>query len=795
LCMREDSACSSSAAHSSLTSARINGPGIAGNFRRFTLHALAATLLALSTALPNLEAAVGAPFSCPSEIDFLSQGEPDTQLYEGTYGAGSVTFATFGAAQDETYNALGYNPLNNYLYAMDLDGSGSGTAGTLFQIDDTGTATSLGVVSGYTPLRNQPADGAFDDSGNYWITGGNGSTIAYEINVTSTPPAVINTLTLSAPWEPDDFSYSAGYMWGLSGTTIYRLDLSSGTVSTFAAPSGVTSGNFGAAWTFTNGALGFSNNGNGDIYKISIANPGGTPTFTLIGAFTGPVAGASNDGAACTGTANVDLEIVKTGPATVAQGGTITWTLTVTNNGPGNSSGFSVMDGVPGGVTNVATTTPGCAVTGNNLLCSEGVLDNGGTFVATLTGTAPSSFGTCFTNTVTVIGNENDPDSANNSSSLQTCPQSRLGLVKTVTSTGPYNAVGQTITYSFVATNTGNVTLTSVGITDTQTAPAGALTSGPTCQYLSGPTGTCSGSTTTLAAGQAATFTGTYTLTQADLNNGSVSDSATASGTPPTGSAVTSTPSTATVTTTSSPALTVTKSVTSTGPYNAVGQTVTYKFVATNTGNVTLTSVGITDTQTAPAGALTSGPTCQSLSSPTGTCSGATTTLLPGQSATFTGTYILTQADLNNGSVIDSATASGTPPTGFLVTSTPSTATVTTNSSGESRTSLSGLITAKSGSQNARVWTITLSNTGPGAANSAQINSLTLTQVAGAACTPVINAFPVSVGNIAPASSGNGAVVINFTGCPNNARFTTTFTFSANAGVVTGSRTLYNQFQ
>ena len=120
-------------------------------------------------------------------------------------------------------------------------------------------------------------------------------------------------------------------------------------------------------------------------------------------------------------------------------------------------------------------------------------------------------------------------------------------------------------------------------------------------------------------------------------------------------------------------------------------------------------------------------------------------------------------------------------------------ATVTANFA---NTSLSGLIASKSGSQSARVWTITLSNTGPGAASTAQINSLILTQTGGGACSPVVtSAFPVAVGNIGPASSGSGAVTINFTGCPVNARFTTTFTFSANAGAVTGSRTLYNEFQ
>ncbi len=42
----------------------------------------------------------------------------------------------------------------------------------------------------------------------------------------------------------------------------------------------------------------------------------------------------------------------------------------------------------------------------------------------------------------------------------------------------------------------------------------------------------------------------------------------------------------------------------------------------------------------------------------------SSTSLLPGQSATFIATYTVTQADLNNGSINDSATATGTPPTG-----------------------------------------------------------------------------------------------------------------------------------
>jgi hypothetical protein len=81
----------------------------------------------------------------------------------------------------------------------------------------------------------------------------------------------------------------------------------------------------------------------------------------------------------------------------------------------------------------------------------------------------------------------------------------------------------------------------------------------------------------------------------------------------------------------------------------------------TNAGNEVLTGVSVTDTQALAGEKLTSGPTCQSLSSPAGTCSGSIATLLPGQVALFTGTYTVTSADLTAGQVRDTAVASGTP--------------------------------------------------------------------------------------------------------------------------------------
>ena len=339
--------------------------------------------------------------------------------------------------------------------------------------------------------------------------------------------------------------------------------------------------------------------------------------------------------------------------------------------------------------------------------------------------------------------------SAPSAVSIPASTTATISVTKTST-TSAISAVGQVVTYTFVATNTGTVTLANVGITDTQTAPASALVTNPTCQSLTAPAATCSGATTTLAPGQSATFTATARVTQADLDNGSLDDSATATGTPPSGPAVTSTPATLSVPATQTATITVLKSA-STSSVTTVGQVVTYTFVTKNTGNVTLSSVGVSDTQVAPAGALTTAPSCQSLAAPVGTCTGATTTLIPGQSATFTATATVTQADLDNGSLDDSAAAAGTPPTGPAVTSAPSAVTIAATTSASIGVTKTSSTTAIAAVGQVVTYTFVATNTG----------TVTLTNVAvtdtQAAPAAALVASPTCQSLAAPVATCSGA--------------------------------------
>ncbi|GLQ55500.1 DUF7507 domain-containing protein [Devosia nitrariae] len=209
---------------------------------------------------------------------------------------------------------------------------------------------------------------------------------------------------------------------------------------------------------------------------------------------------------------------------------------------------------------------------------------------------------------------------------------------------------GETITYTFLAENTGTVTLTGVTVNDPLLGNAGiSVTPGPQ----------------TLAPGGTATFTATYTPTQADIDAGRVENTATGTGIDPDGGTTESPPDTVTVPPDQTPRLIIEKE----GTLNDAdgdglldtGETITYTFLAQNTGAVTLTGVTVNDPLLTTAGiSVTPGPQ----------------TLAPGGTVTFTAEYTPTQAQIDTGRVENTATGTGTPPSGPPIESPPDTVTV-----------------------------------------------------------------------------------------------------------------------
>ncbi len=223
---------------------------------------------------------------------------------------------------------------------------------------------------------------------------------------------------------------------------------------------------------------------------------------------------------------------------------------------------------------------------------------------------------------VTIVGGQTVTVSVTNPRDFIEKPA--LGIDKTA-DTASYNEAGDILHYTIVATNTGNVTLHGVTVSD---PILGALA----CDPVQGATGA------TLAPNATMTCAGTYTATQADVDAGHVDNTATAASAetkPVDDSAI--------VPAVQGPALGVVKTA-DTASYDGPGDVLHYTIVATNLGNVTLHGVTIAD------------PKLGTLS-----CDKAQgAPLAPNATMTCTGTYTATQADVDAGHVDNTATADST---------------------------------------------------------------------------------------------------------------------------------------
>ncbi len=363
-----------------------------------------------------------------------------------------------------------------------------------------------------------------------------------------------------------------------------------------------------------------------------------------------------------------DVGVSFTSPANdyTSYGQQQTATLTAKNSGPGstkNNDGFTISATLPDGWTagtlpancsaNSSNTVVTCQLNPTPLAGSSGPGEAGGSqsFAIPITVNAPTSAGDY---TVQIALGRDTPDSdsdpANDdfntdndqtTGTLTLAESPRLSITKQ-TDTTQASSVDQHIDYSFTVKNTGNITINNIKVTDQKVSD------------LSCPE-------TTLAQDEEMDCTASYTVTQADMDAGdNIDNTASVAGTPagssdqmpPTSSNTVSIPVTQT------PTIQIRKSSTKSS-IPPVGEVIDYTFSVRNMGNVTLSNVQVNDPNVPSVSCPNNGP------------------LAPGATLTCTAEHTVTQADIDNGEVTNTATTSATAPGGTGVNATSNTIRIT----------------------------------------------------------------------------------------------------------------------
>jgi uncharacterized repeat protein (TIGR01451 family) len=242
---------------------------------------------------------------------------------------------------------------------------------------------------------------------------------------------------------------------------IVRLDLNGNVTQTYTIP--------GAAAVFFNLNLDpdgvtfwTDDQSTGTVYRLNIASGAVASQFNTplgiaaIQASTG-IGGIAVSGQPQAG-AGADLGISMTGaPNPVTTGSNLTYSITVTNNGPDSAQGVSVTDTLPAGVTFVSATTSTGSCSGTAAVtCNLGTFANAATATITIVVT-PTAAGT-LTNTVNVTSATPDPVTTNNSATTSTTVTGSSAPATHFSVTAPANATAGT---AF------NVTVTALTATNT----------------------------------------------------------------------------------------------------------------------------------------------------------------------------------------------------------------------------------------------------------------------------------------------------------------------------------------
>jgi uncharacterized repeat protein (TIGR01451 family)/CSLREA domain-containing protein len=343
---------------------------------------------------------------------------------------------------------------------------GSLSAGGVVTMVYTATAPSLGVMTNSAVVTSAVGDLGGED---------NQAGVTVLVNATDLALAKAAAGSTAVAGQPFTYTLTITNNGPLAATQAVITDALSGgavfnAVVASTEPASLTSSLVGAQATFT-----VTNIAPSSVFTIvyTVLPPanGGVFSNTAVIASSAPsdpnLGDNSAGGGPVNAAADADLAIAKAAaPALVEPGGVVTFTLTVTNNGPNAAQFITVTDVLSGGsLGGVVDTSAGVNVTisGNGVTFTVGSLSAGGVVTMVYTATAPSLG--VMTNSAVVTSAVGDLGGGDNQAGVTVLVNATdLALAKAAA--GSTAVAGQPFTYTLTITNNGPLAATQVVITD-----------------------------------------------------------------------------------------------------------------------------------------------------------------------------------------------------------------------------------------------------------------------------------------------------------------------------------------
>jgi len=343
------------------------------------------------------------------------------------------TFATIAAGASETITITG-------TVSASATGSLSNTVSLTSTTPDPDTSNNTATED---TLVNASADLLLEKSAP--VSGTAGESLTYTLTVTNSGPSDAQGVSVTDP---------------IPTGTEYVTDTSAGT---YDPVTGI--------WS-----IGTLNSGSSTAIDITVKILSDTTASVINSA---AVTATTSDPDPANNTATVttslersaDLSVTKSSsPDPVIAGESLTYTITITNDGPSDASNVVLTDTLPTELINPEYSLDGgitwSSWTGS---VSLGTITDTTSEEIVLRGTVDSSFSGTLNNSASVASDTPDPDTANNSAIGETkvlvLAQPAIGVEKFLVPSSGYP--GDTFTFSVVVKNTGEILVDPVSISDT----------------------------------------------------------------------------------------------------------------------------------------------------------------------------------------------------------------------------------------------------------------------------------------------------------------------------------------